>query len=86
VAIDEEHAPPGRQRSERGPKPFFPNRSPRDRALPQVFETQQHGEHPFELAVQVGLVAANETERASPLCPRATGRSVEPSEQIDGTQ
>jgi hypothetical protein len=34
------------------------NGSARDRPLPQVFEAQQHGQHPFELSVEVDLVAA----------------------------
>jgi hypothetical protein len=29
-----------------------------DSTLPQVLEPQQHGEHPFELAVEMDLVAA----------------------------
>src|SRR5262249_4006585 len=37
---------------------FFPNKSPRDRTLPQVLETQQHGEHPFKLAVEMDLLVA----------------------------
>ena len=36
----------------------LPNGSASDRPLPQVLEAQQHGEHPFELAIEVDLVAA----------------------------
>ena len=34
------------------------NGSASDRPLPQVLEAQQHGQHPFELAVEMDLVAA----------------------------
>jgi hypothetical protein len=36
----------------------LPNGSARDRALPQVLQAQQHGQYPFELAVEMHLVAA----------------------------
>jgi hypothetical protein len=36
---------------------FLPNGSALDRRLPQVLEAQQHGEHPFELAVEMDLIA-----------------------------
>src|SRR4051812_22086973 len=37
---------------------FLPNGSALHRPLPQVLEPQKHGQHPFELAVEVDLVAA----------------------------
>src|SRR5208282_344866 len=36
---------------------FLRNGSARDRPPPQVLEAQQHGQHPFELSVEVDLVA-----------------------------
>ena len=33
----------------------MPNGSALDRPLPQVLEAQQHGQHPFELAVEMDL-------------------------------
>ena len=36
---------------------ILPNGSVLDRSLPQVLEPQQHGQHPFELAVEMDLVA-----------------------------
>ena len=47
--------PPG---STRASRPFLPNRSDHNGALPQVFQPQQHGQHAFELAVEMDLVAA----------------------------
>jgi hypothetical protein len=41
---------------------ILPNGSSRDRPLPQVLEPQQHGQHPFELAVETDLVAAEPFE------------------------
>ena len=38
--------------------PILPNRLVLDRPLPQVLEAQQHRKHPFELAVQMDLIAA----------------------------
>jgi hypothetical protein len=38
--------------------PFLPNGLALDRPLPQVLEAQQHGEHLFELAVEMDLIAA----------------------------
>jgi hypothetical protein len=37
---------------------FFANGSALDRSLPQVLEVQQHDEHPFELATEMNLIAA----------------------------
>jgi hypothetical protein len=37
---------------------FLPNGSAFDRPLPQVLEAQQHGQHPFELAVEMDLITA----------------------------
>jgi hypothetical protein len=37
---------------------FFANGSALDRSLPQVLEAQQHDEHPFELATEMDLIAA----------------------------
>src|SRR4051812_40713895 len=37
---------------------LLPNGSARDRPLPQVLEAEQHGQHSFELAVKMDLVAA----------------------------
>jgi hypothetical protein len=36
----------------------LPNESALDRSLPQVLEAQQHDEHPFELATEMDLIAA----------------------------
>src|ERR1700727_2791338 len=42
-----------------GPPPLvLRNGSARDRPLPQVLEAQEHGQHPFELSVEMDLVAA----------------------------
>jgi hypothetical protein len=41
---------------------LLPNGSAFDCPLPQVLEPQQHGQHPFELAVEVDLVAAEPFE------------------------
>ena len=37
---------------------FLPNVSVFDRPLPQVLEARQHGQHPFELAVEMDLISA----------------------------
>src|ERR1700722_15981533 len=51
-----ERSPPG---SRTWPPPLvLRNGSARDRPLPQVFEAQEHGERPFEFAVEMDLVAA----------------------------
>jgi hypothetical protein len=36
----------------------LPNVSVFDRPLPQVLEARQHGQHPFELAVEMDLISA----------------------------
>jgi hypothetical protein len=36
----------------------LPNGSTHDRRLPQVLQAQQHGEHAFELAVEMDLIAS----------------------------
>jgi hypothetical protein len=36
----------------------LPNGSALDGPLPQFLEAQQHGEHPFELAVEMDLITA----------------------------
>jgi hypothetical protein len=53
-------ARPARMASHRqDPRPaVLPNTSAGNGARPQVLEAQQHGQHPFELAVKVDLVAA----------------------------
>src|SRR4029077_5096939 len=49
-----ERSPPG---ACVGPPPLvLRNGSARDRPLPQVLEPQQHGQHPFELAIEADLV------------------------------
>ena len=51
-----ERSPPG---SCTWPPPLvLRNGSARDRPLPQVLEAQQHGQRPFELSVEMDLVAA----------------------------
>jgi hypothetical protein len=42
----------------RPPPLVLRNGSARDRPLPQVLEAQKHGEHPFELSIEMDLVAA----------------------------
>ena len=34
------------------------NESARDRPLPEILQAQQHGQHPFELSIEMDLVAA----------------------------
>jgi hypothetical protein len=41
----------------------LPNGLAFDRPLPQVLEAQQHGEHPFELAVEMDLITAEPFQR-----------------------
>src|SRR3954451_458018 len=41
---------------------FFPNGSVRGRPVPQVLEPDQHGQHSFDLAVEMPLVAAEPFE------------------------
>jgi hypothetical protein len=37
---------------------FLPNGSVLDSPLPQILEPQQHDQHPFELAIEMNLIAA----------------------------
>ena len=53
---------------------FLPNGSALDRRLPQVLEAQQHGEHPFELAVEMDLIANRSSLSASSASPNACSR------------
>ena len=50
----------------------LPNGSTLDGRWPQLFETQQHGEHPFELAVEMNLVTGDFSQRL----PYATLKSL----------
>jgi hypothetical protein len=40
------------------PPDALPNGSDCDRPLPQILEPQQHGQHPFQLAVEMDFAAA----------------------------
>jgi hypothetical protein len=51
-----ERTPPGARITP--PPLILRNGSARDRTLPQVLQAQQHGQRPFEFAVEMNLVAA----------------------------